>query len=195
MVVRGRAPWWREKPAGEVFSLKSGEIVRSDALIFLRNLRDETADIVFLDPPFNLGKRYGSRKPEEDSLDDADYMFYMHQVLERASRVLKPGGALYLFHIPRWNFLFASLLSGWLEFRHWIAITFRNGYPRPGYLYPSHYSLLYFSRGKPQAFRRPKLSPLRCPHCGEMVRDYGGYKEFVAGGVNLSDVWDDISPV
>jgi len=27
------------------------------------------------------------------------------------------------------------------------------------------------------------------------VRDYGGYKQFVAGGVNLSDVWDDISPV
>jgi len=27
------------------------------------------------------------------------------------------------------------------------------------------------------------------------VKDYGGYKRFVAKGINLSDVWEDLSPV
>jgi site-specific DNA-methyltransferase (adenine-specific) len=43
--------------------------------------------------------------------------------------------------------------------------------------------------------RRPKIPPARCPHCQNLLKSYGGYKRFVTNGVNLSDVWDDLSPV
>jgi site-specific DNA-methyltransferase (adenine-specific) len=71
----------------------------------------------------------------------------------------------------------------------------KNGFARGRSLYPAHYALLYFTKGEPQSFRRPKIPASVCPHCGEQTKDYGGYKRFLNGGVNLSDVWDDLSPL
>jgi len=158
-------------------------------------MRTETADIVFLDPPFNLGKPYGRRAARADRLAQDEYFAYMTQVLSQATRVLKHGGALYLYHIPRWAIRFASTLAPQLSLRHWIAISMKNGFPRRNYLYPAHYCLLYFTKGEPKIFSRPKIAPSRCRHCRAYVKDYGGYERFVRNGINLSDIWDDISPV
>src|SRR6267378_3927403 len=50
-----------------------GSIVVGDCLLFLRSLQAESADIVFLDPPFNLGKKYCGRRPRLDVMSDAKY--------------------------------------------------------------------------------------------------------------------------
>jgi 16S rRNA G966 N2-methylase RsmD len=58
------AGWKRRKtelfsrhPAIEFAAVNGhGLITRGDALTFCKALRSEIADIVFLDPPFNLGK-------------------------------------------------------------------------------------------------------------------------------------------
>jgi site-specific DNA-methyltransferase (adenine-specific) len=40
------------------------------------------------------------------------------------------------------------------------------------------------------------VPPSRCKHCGRTVKDYGGYESIIlAKGVNVSDIWDDLSPV
>ena len=166
-----------------------------DALDFLQALQPGIADIVFVDPPFNLGKAYGRSTGEEDRRTGAEYRAYMTDILEHCVAVLSEGGALYLYHLPRWAMEFGSLLSDKLSFRHWIAISMKNGFVRGGRLYPAHYALLYFTKGKPGIFARPKIPPPSCPHCGEHLRDYGGYKKFVQNGINLSDVWNDLSPV
>lgn len=44
-------------------------------------------------------------------------------------------------------------------------------------------------------FHRPKIPRPICAKCKRDLRDYGGYKQYVANGINLSDVWDDVSPV
>ena len=186
---------WKSKPTGQAWKVPYGEIVCSDALLLLSELKEECADIVFLDPPFNLGKRYGSNGPGDDRKDDVDYFLYMYRVLNRAAEVLKPGGALFLYHIPRWASRFSVVLSDRLLFRHWIAIAMKGSFPIPRHLYPAHYALLYFTKGDPAYFRRPKIRPATCPHCKRLLKDYGGYSRFVKDGVNLSDVWEDISPV
>ena len=72
----------------------------------------------------------------------------------------------------------------------------KNGFARGERLYPAHYALLYYSKGSPAVCSRPRLDPLVCRHCGEFVRDYGGYRAIIEEqGVNLSDIWDDLSPV
>ena len=71
----------------------------------------------------------------------------------------------------------------------------KNGFVRGEKLYPAHYALLYYTKGKPQTFTRPKIPALTCPHCSKYVRDYGGYKHLVQDGINLADIWDDLSPV
>jgi site-specific DNA-methyltransferase (adenine-specific) len=110
---------------------------------------------------------------------------------------LKEGGSLFVYNIPKWNIQTAHFLSKRLEFRHWVTVDYKAAMPIPGKLYPSHYSLLYFTKGKPKKFNRPKLPIVNCRKCGTSIKDYGGYKKLIElnGGVNLSDVWTDISPV
>lgn len=171
------------------------QLYSCDALEILRAMADQVADIVFLDPPFNLGKRYGSRGPREDRLSSESYYRYLSDTLVETARVLRPGGALYLYHIPESAIRLAPILTSHLSFRHWIAIAMKNGFARGKKLYPAHYALLYFTKGMPASFQRPKIPPARCRHCEKLVKDYGGYRKYVRDGINLSDVWDDISPV
>jgi site-specific DNA-methyltransferase (adenine-specific) len=184
-----------ENPLEPYRQWTEGILVCSDALQFLASLRDQIADIVFLDPPFNLGKAYGNSDGEADLLSDDEYLRFMYDILNASARVLKPGGALYVYHLPQWALRLGSHLDGQMYFRHWIAISMKNGFARGKYLYPAHYALLYFSKGEPAQFDRPKIPAARCRHCGQYIKDYGGYEQYVRNGINLSDVWVDLSPV
>lgn len=185
----------RRIPSDRRYLLPHGELLRADALEFLTALPRGCADLVFLDPPFNLGKAYGRKGPSADLLEETLYYEYMGSVLSQCADVLRPGGALYLYHLPRWGIKFGGLLGTRVAFRHWIAISMKNGFARGKRLYPAHYALLFFTKGEPRVFRRPKVEPLRCHKCHELARDYGGYTRYVQRGINLSDVWDDLSPV
>jgi len=178
-----------------MIQVPKGDIVRADALQFLCALKDECADIVFLDPPFNLGKAYGKNGSHHDRKKEDEYLAYIEKVVAKSSCILRKGGALFLYHIPKWAIRIAPYLEKHLDFRHWIAISMKSGFVRGERLYPAHYALLYYTKGAPAVFRRPKIPKPICARCKRDLRDYGGYKAFVADGINLSDVWDDISPV
>jgi len=195
LLPESRKDWWKGVYRGAILRLPLGEVVCDDALNFLNCLREDCADIVFLDPPFNLGKVYGSGSKKDDLLDDDQYFKYMTSVLWRCSAILKPGGALYLYHIPRWALRLSFNIGQDLQFRHWIAISMKNGFPRGRLLHPSHYALLYYTKGDPKYFHRPRIPIAVCRKCGNSIKDYGGYKKFVQNGLNLSDIWDDVSPV
>jgi site-specific DNA-methyltransferase (adenine-specific) len=177
-------------------AIARGKLYHGDACAFLSSLQAESAGIVFLDPPFNLGKRYVEANPRFDRRPEPVYEQWMEEILNESVRVLAPGGALYLYHLPIWAMRLGHTLLRSLEFRHWIAVSMKNGFVRGERLYPAHYALLYFTKGKPATFTRPKLTAARCRHCNKPVKDYGGYKSIVAEkGLNLSDVWEDLSPV
>ena len=166
----------------------SAQIYCGDALAFLSTLECNSATIVF-----NLGKNYGPRT--SDNLPPIAYQTWLQEVLAEAVRVLSPGGALYLYHLPVWAMTFGEYLKRSLDLRHWIAISMKNGFARGARLYPAHYALLYFTKGSPAFFERPRLPVDRC-ECGRLKKSYGGYRAIVEEkGINLSDVWDDLSPV
>jgi len=184
------------RPKIEIIPTGGGNhLARSDALAFCQALRDGIADIVFLDPPFNLGKDYGIARWLEDG--DADsYEFYLKKLIREAVRILKPGAALFLYHLPYWASRLSHELQQSLEFRHWIAVAMKNGFVRGRNLYPADYALLYYTKGRPTHFARLRLQPQLCRHCGGFVKDYGGYTNIIRGkGINLSDFWEDLSPV
>ena len=175
--------------------LRDGLIFSVDSEEFMSTVREGSADLVFLDPPFNLGKRYGSSPRSGDQRDDEKYLELLATMVQESVRVLRPGGALYVYHLPAWAIRIGGMLEGVLDFCHWIAVSMKGSYPYGGRLYPAHYALLHYSKGVPRVFRRPKIPPATCRHCDGLVKDYGGYLEYVSEGLNLSDVWDDLSPV
>jgi site-specific DNA-methyltransferase (adenine-specific) len=173
----------------------AGKITNGDAIDFLKGLPPDCARVVFLDPPFNLGKQYGGER-NLDRRPEPQYEKWLQRVAEESVRVLEPGGSLFLYHVPAWAMRIGAFLDKKLSFRQWIAISMKNGFVRGTRLYPAHYALTMFTKGKPCRCVRPRISPQECRTCGELVKDYGGYKSIILKkGINLSDFWDDLSPV
>lgn len=178
-----------------VYTTALGQLYQGDCLKWLSSVPDASIDLVFADPPFNLKKDYGA--DINDGLAAEDYLAWCEAWIKEGVRVLKPGGAFYLYNIPRWNIELGHFLSNaGMLFRHWIAIDIKLSLPIQGKLYPSHYSLLYYTLGKPRIFTRPRLPIPACRHCGGDIKDYGGHRNKLhPDGINLTDVWTDIPPV
>lgn len=178
-----------------IYETSLGSLYQDDCLTVLRSLESETVDLAFADPPFNLGKEYTSKI--NDSLATEEYLAWCREWLDEMIRLLKPGGSLFLWNIPKWNLPLGAYLGEKLTFRHWISVDIKYSLPIAGRLYPSHYSLLYFVKGNKPAIFHPDRLPIGCcRHCGGEIRDYGGYKDKMnPKGVSLTDVWVDIPPV
>lgn len=78
-----------------------GELHQADCLAILRDVPAEAADLAFADPPFNLGKKYTSKI--DDARADHEYLEWCRAWLDEMIRVLKPGGSLFLWNLPKWN--------------------------------------------------------------------------------------------
>jgi len=174
-----------------------GALFASDCLDVMRRMSDHTVDTLFADPPFNLRKAYAPGLEKADDLPEQEYLDWCYEWIKEGVRLLKPGGSFFLYNLPKWNMpLGAYMQNSGLLFRHWIAISAGNTLPIPNRLYPAHYSLLYFTKGKPNTFRRIRTPIETCRHCGGEIRDYGGHRHAMnPNGVNLKDVWTDIPPV
>jgi len=178
-----------------VLNTHKGVLYEGDCLSILPSIANESVDMVFADPPFNLGKEYGEKV--NDSLSDEKYIDFCKKWVFECTRILKDGGALFIYNLPKWNIILgAYLLELGMTFRHWIAINIKAGLPILKRLYPAHYSLLYFTKGKAKTFRRIRTPIELCRHCRGEIKDYGGHRDAMNPlGVNLTDVWNDIPPV
>ncbi|RXT08861.1 site-specific DNA-methyltransferase [Ammoniphilus sp. CFH 90114] len=172
-----------------------GQLYQTDCLRLIESLPNESVDLIFADPPFNLNKMYESGI--NDKLTKEEYLRWTEKWVLGCVKLLKEGGSFFIWNIPKWNTFTSEILNKHLNFRNWIAVDVKNSLPIQNRLYPSHYSLLYYVKGeRPNAYNAQRLPLEVCRHCGGDYRDYGGYKDRMnVNGVNLTDVWYDISPV
>jgi site-specific DNA-methyltransferase (adenine-specific) len=172
-----------------------GKLYNDDCLKVLSTLNDESVDMVFADPPFNLSKVYD--EGINDNLSTSQYIEWCYKWIEECIRILKPGGSLFIYNIPKWTIVFSEFLNKRMTLRSWIAVDMKFSLPISGRLYPAHYGVLYYVKGeKPKTFNNQRIPLLTCRHCGGEIKDYGGYKSKMNPlGVNVSDVWTDIYPV
>jgi site-specific DNA-methyltransferase (adenine-specific) len=173
-----------------VFRTSLGGLYQGDCLQWLRSVPDEVVDLVFADPPFNLKKLYG--KGISDDMAEHEYLDWCFAWIDECVRVLKPGGALYLFNLPKWSIHYgAHMHQRGMTFRHWIACRMPKSMPIPGRMSPSHYALLYYTKGKPKTFHVVRQPVQTCRHCGGEVRDYGGHRKALnPAGLRLQDFFD-----
>lgn len=179
-----------------------GALYRADCLDLLAATKDKSVDCIFADPPFNLGKHYGSQSVSDEK-PKIDYAHWTRRWVSESVRVLKPGGSLFIYHIPKALIDIASYLNNFdeMEFRNWIAIKMKNGFPFRNRLHAAHYGMLYYvKRGRRAKFRVLRDPTPTCRHCDGLLRDYGGYiDKYRTNGddvplIRLADVWDDVNP-
>ncbi|AEB25484.1 MULTISPECIES: DNA-methyltransferase [Bacillus] len=172
-----------------------GKLYNGDCLELFKQVPDENVDTIFADPPFNLDKEYDEGVTDKNSF--SGYLDWYYKWIDECIRVLKPGGSLFIYNIPKWNTYLSEYLNRKLNFRNWITVDMKFGLPIQNRLYPANYSLLYYVKGdKPKTFNVQRIPLQTCPHCGREIKDYGGYKNKMnPKGVTLSDVWSDIYPV
>ena len=170
--------------------LPLNEILCGDSIEEMRKIPDNSIDMTFADPPFNLNKKYGNYKDKKAA---DDYIKWCEQWLTEMVRITKPTGSILVHNIPKWLIYYANHLNKIAIFKHWIGWDSMS-MPLGKTLLPAHYGILFYTK-IPKGF---KFHELRSPHkkcrtCGEMIKDYGGKKSQInPHGTLLSDCWADI---
>ena len=170
--------------------LPLNQIICGDAIEEMKKIPDNSIDMTFADPPFNLNKKYGNYK---DRKSTEDYIKWCERWLDEMVRITKPTGSILVHNIPKWLIYFANHLNKIAFFKHWIAWDSMST-PLGKTLLPAHYGILFYTK-TPKGFTFNELrSPHRkCRNCGKMIKDYGGKKDQINPyGTLLSDVWSDM---
>ena len=168
------------------------KIIQGDCLDVFKKISDNSIDMTFADPPFNLNKKYNNYR---DLKEEQDYLDWCSIWISEMVRVTKPTGAIFIHNIPRWLTCYTEHLNKIAYFKHWITWD-SGGMPLGKTLLPNHYGILYYT--KSQSYKDFKFYDIRYPHprcrsCNEFLKDYGGKKDKAHGfGPLLSDVWSDI---
>lgn len=79
----------------QIFERKDQKIIFGDALESLKTLiPDQSVDLIFADPPYNIGKDFNGRKDKWDT--EEAYLAWCHQWLDLCVQKLKPNGSFYV---------------------------------------------------------------------------------------------------
>jgi len=133
------------------------KIICGDSVKELQNIPGESVDLVITDPPFNIGKDYGAYK---DRLSKKEYIEWCKKWLAECIRVLKHGGALYLFNYPENNAYLLPFLDENLTFKRWMTWHYPvNTGMSPTNFTRSQHSILFYIKGdKSKTFNRKDIA-------------------------------------
>ncbi len=155
------------------------EILQGEAIEKLKELANESVDLVIADPPYNLNKDYGNKS---DSKSFDEYITFTKEWTAEASRILKPTGTIYVFM----GFRFISYLYQILEndnslnFNNWICWFYTQGIGKKKGFSPRHDDILMFTKSKDFTFN---LDAVRVPQ--KYYRSINNMR-----GANPGDVWE-----
>ena len=96
-------------------------IFNSDCLELLSNIESETVDMVFADPPFNVGIKYKGYKD-----NNLGYKEWCEQWIAECFRVLKPTGTFYLMTIDRhleWKMPIMAKYGSFINLVKWKNVS------------------------------------------------------------------------
>jgi len=74
-------------------TLEVGKIHPGDCIELMQQIDTGTIDLVFADPPFNIGYEYDQY---HDRQEDDEYIAWSRAWMEEVHRILKPGGTFWL---------------------------------------------------------------------------------------------------
>jgi len=78
----------------KVYQNENATIYHANCLDALRHIQDDSIDLVFADPPYNIGKQYGDFKDSWSS--EKEYVEWCYEWLSLCIKKLKPNGSMYV---------------------------------------------------------------------------------------------------
>ena len=79
----------------EIFDYKEHRIIQGDTLETLSNdIQDNSIDLIFVDPPYNIGKNFNGHKDKWAT--DEDYLNWCYKWIDLCIKKLKSNGSMYI---------------------------------------------------------------------------------------------------
>ena len=143
-----------------------GELRRGDCLDLFKNVPDGSVDLVFADPPFNIGYSYDVY---DDRRAESDYLDWSRKWGAEVVRALKPNGTFWLAigdeYAAELKVLFHRELC--LSFRSWVIWYYTFGVNCAKKFSRSHAHLLYFTKSEKEFTFRDEA--IRVPSARQLV--------------------------
>lgn len=164
---------------------------QGDCLELLKLIDDESVDLVIIDPPY-----FNVAKEDWDKFNQADeYLHWCYKFSDEAFRVLKQGGAFYVFGGigPKNGFLFWNYIQGLARDHTFAAYINWKRFRPKGYMGVHNNwgdcreDIAYFIKGnQPKTFNKQYMNEAGLSNASK--------KRFETTGVGLScgNIWIDI---
>lgn len=165
--------------------MRANTIYCGDSCELLESWQPGGVDLVFADPPYNIGYIYDAYR---DDVPDAQYVAWSKRWMAGCAHVLKPGGSLFIAIGD--DFAADLRIAGrelGLQLRNWIIWHYTFGQNARTKFGRSHTHILYFT--KPGAAHTFNDKLLRYPSARHT--EYQDLRADPAGRVP-DDVWTDI---
>ncbi len=157
------------------------QILCGDCVEILRRVKEPFADLVFADPPFNIGYKYDKYHDEKAS---EQYLAWTRDWIGECVRVLKPHGSIYIAIGDEYAAHIKLILEDELRLtlRNWIIWHYTFGQQTKNKFARAHTHILYFVKD-PKNFvfhdeavrvisdRQKKYSDKRANPAGKMPDD------------------------
>lgn len=122
----------------------------------LLGLPEESIDLFFADPPYNLNVKYGE---DSDNKPSDQYFAWCSQWFMGVYRALKTGGAFYVMHYPETAARWMQLLT-MFGFRRWITWIYNSNIGQSDSNWRrSQRTILYYTKGQTPLFFDGKADP------------------------------------
>ena len=162
-----------------------GGLWQGNSIEWLKSLNDESIDLIFADPPYNI------KKANWDSFESQEeYIKWSLQWIEQAARILKPTGTLYICGFSE---ILADLkhpASKYFTSCRWIIWHYKNKANLGNDWGRSHESILHFRKTKNFIFN---IDEIRIPY-GEHTLKYPSHPQAETSqygkGRNGNHIWE-----
>jgi len=152
--------------------LEVGHVIHDDCIKKIKEMKDESVDIIIADPPYNIGKDFGN---DSDKQQMDSYLKWCDEWIYECIRVLKPTGTLYIYG-------FSEILA-FIRVRininvRWIIWHYTNKtVPRLNYWQRTHESILCCYKETP-VFNRDEI---REPYTKQFLKNAGKVRKATKG--------------
>jgi len=162
-----------------------GGLWQGNSIEWLKSLNDESIDLIFADPPYNI------KKANWDSFESQEeYIKWSLQWIEQAARILKPTGTLYICGFSE---ILADLkhpASKYFKSCRWIIWHYKNKANLGNDWGRSHESILHFRKTRDFIFN---IDEIRIPY-GEHTLKYPSHPQAETSqygkGRNGNHIWE-----